>query len=40
MKNLAEKIYENFFDNMVPFDNTPVPVEYYTLKKEVETANG
>lgn len=45
MKNLIEKIYENyygdvnfkihedFFDNMVPFDNTPVPVEYYTLKK-------
>ena len=45
MKNLVEKIYENyygdsnfeisedFFDNMVPFNNTPVPVEYYTLKK-------
>lgn len=33
MKNIIEKIYENFFDNMIPFDNTPVPVKYYTLKK-------
>lgn len=33
MKNLVEKIYEDFFDNMIPFNNTPVPVEYYTLKK-------
>lgn len=40
MKNLVEKIYENnfeiredFFDNVVKFDNTSVPVEYYTLKK-------
>ena len=33
MKNLFEKIYEDFFDNMIPFDNTPIPVEYYTLKK-------
>ena len=33
MRNIIEKIYEDFFDNMAPFDNTPVPVEYYTLKK-------
>ena len=24
-------IYEGFYDNITPFDNTPVPVVYYTL---------
>ena len=32
MKNLAEKIYEGFFDNVPVFSNIPVPVKYYTLK--------
>ena len=32
MKNIIEKIYEGFFDNVAVFSNTPVPVEYYTLK--------
>lgn len=32
MKNLVEKIYEGFFDNVAVFSNIPVPVEYYTLK--------
>ena len=32
MKNLVEKIYEGFFDNVPVFSNIPVPVKYYTLK--------
>ena len=32
MKNIIEKIYEGFFDNVGQFDNTPVHVDYYTLK--------
>lgn len=32
MKNLVEKIYEGFFDNVAVFSNIPVPVKYYTLK--------
>lgn len=32
MKNIIEKIYEGFFDNVAVFSNTPVHVEYYTLK--------
>ena len=32
MKNIIEKIYEGFFDNVAVFSNIPVPVKYYTLK--------
>ena len=32
MKNIIEKIYEGFFDNVAVFSNTPVHVDYYTLK--------
>ena len=42
MRSITERIYENiceediyegFYDNITPFDNTPVPVVYYTLNE-------